>query len=414
MPWGDPCKSSNVFLQITSFSLGSPGVAPYDLSMSNAPVTHIDPHSFNADPYPILAEMRRTAPITFVPELNATLFTRRDDIHREEKRIDVFSSLQPDGLMTVLMGENMMRKDGDAHMTERRALFPALSPRTVAELWKPMFEEAAQEIIASLRPMGGCDLVRDYAMPVSAAALIAITGLREMTRPEMDRVSQHMIDGCANYAGDPDVEARCHAATALIDEHIDRMRAHPPERTALKVQLDAGLPMESVRANVKLVISGGQNEPRDAIAGTAWALLTHREQLDAVLAGDKSWQDAFAEYVRWESPIGMSPRVVARTDVVEGVTFEPGDRVFLMFSSAGRDEAYFDTPDAFDITRNTGPAIPFGAGPHFCAGAAASRCLITEIALPMLFDAFPNIELAGDAPFQGWAFRGPTSVPVRW
>jgi cytochrome P450 len=382
--------------------------------MSNAPVTHIDPAAFAADPYPLLADMRRKTPITYVPELDATLITRRDVIHREEKRIDVLSSLQPDGLMTKLMGENMMRKDGDAHMVERRALFPALSPRTVADHWKPMFETASRTILSELKPIGKCDLVTGFAMPVSAAALRAITGLTEMTNPEMDRVSQHMIDGCANYAGDPATEARCHAATALIDAHIDRMYTTPPPKSALAVMKDAELPMDSIRANIKLVISGGQNEPRDAIAGTVHALLTHPDQLALIRGGTATWADAFGEYVRWQSPIGMSPRIVARPDTVEGVQLKTGDRVFLMFSSASHDEAYFDDPAAFDITRDTGPAIPFGAGPHFCAGAAASRCLITEIALPMLFDALPDLRTDGPAPYQGWAFRGPTSVPVAW
>lgn len=380
--------------------------------MSNAPVTHIDPAAFAADPYPTLAAMRRDTPITYVPELDATLITRRDAIHREEKRTHVFSSLQPDGLMTRLMGENMMRKDGDAHMAERRALFPALSPRTVADHWKPMFETASTSILKDMKSLNNCDLVTDFAMPISAAALKAITGLTQMTQAEMDRVSQHMIDGCANYAGDPETESRCHRATALIDAHIDRMWDAPPPRSALAVMKDANLPMDSIRANIKLVISGGQNEPRDAIAGTVHALLTHPEQLRMIRAGAATWGDAFAEYVRWQSPIGMSPRITAVRDTVDGVTFEPGDRVFLMFSSASHDEAYFDAPQTFDITRDTGPAIPFGAGPHFCAGAAASRCLITQIALPMLFDAFPDIAPAGPAPFQGWAFRGPLSVPV--
>jgi len=382
--------------------------------MSDAPITHIDPSAFAADPYPILAKMRIHAPITHVPELGATLITRRDDIHREEKRTHVFSSSQPGGLMTVLMGENMMRKDGADHMAERRALFPALSPRAVAEHWQPMFETAAQAILADLAPKGRCDLVTDYAMPVSAAALIAITGLSEMSYAEMDRVSQHMIDGCANYGGDPAIEARCHAATALIDAHIDRMLDKAPPRSALAVQQEAGLPLQSIRANIKLVISGGQNEPRDAIAGTVFALLQHTENLTRVHAGHNSWQDAFSEYVRWISPIGMSPRLVAQADTVADVRFEKGDRVFLMFSSAGRDETYFENPDRYDITRDTGPAIPFGAGPHFCAGAAASRALITQVALPLLFDALPGLALDGPVPFQGWAFRGPTSVPVTW
>ncbi len=107
--------------------------------MSRPPEFHIDLARFASDPHPDLARMRREAPIAHVPELDAVLFTRRDDIHRHEKRVDVLSSDQPGGLMTVLMGQNMMRKDGEAHMRERRALFPSFSPRTVADHWKPKF-----------------------------------------------------------------------------------------------------------------------------------------------------------------------------------------------------------------------------------------------------------------------------------
>lgn len=107
--------------------------------MSNAPHFEIDVPSFWADPYPALAQMRKEAPIAFVPQLGSTVFTRRGDIFTQEKRIDVFSSHQPNGLMNVLMGHNMMRKDGDAHMSERQAMFPAVSPRTVRDTWSGNF-----------------------------------------------------------------------------------------------------------------------------------------------------------------------------------------------------------------------------------------------------------------------------------
>ena len=61
--------------------------------MSTAPHFPIDPQPFWRDPYPTLAEMRRDAPICFVPQLGSTLLTRRDDIFVSEKRIDVFSSV---------------------------------------------------------------------------------------------------------------------------------------------------------------------------------------------------------------------------------------------------------------------------------------------------------------------------------
>lgn len=385
--------------------------------MSTAPAYDIDPARFHADPYPDLARMRADGPVWQVPQLGATLFVRRADIFEQEKRIDVFSSYQPDGLMSVLMGENMMRKDGAPHAAERKATFPAFSPRTVRDAWTAQFRARTAEVLDRLAPRGGCDLVADYAMPVSAEALKAITGLTNMDWREMDRVSQGMIDGIANYGGDPSVEAHCNDCTASIDAHIDarleELRA-APDKSLLSVQLEAGLPMESVRANVKLAISGGQNEPRDAIAGATWALLTHPEQLAMIREGTATWRDAFEEYARWISPIGMSPRRVARADAVRDVAFEPEERVFFMFGSGNRDETVFDAPELFDITRDTGPSLAFGAGPHFCAGAAASRALISEVALPMLFDRFPDLALAGDVPFAGWAFRGPLKMPVSW
>lgn len=387
--------------------------------MSTAPHYEIDTKAFWADPYGDLARMRREMPIAYVPQLGATLLTRRDDISENEKKIDVFSSDQPDGLMTRLMGENLMRKDGDAHMAERKAIFPTVSPKTVKNVWQAQFEHHTDRVLGELLDKKACDLVTEFAMPVSAEALKAITGLTNMDYAEMDRVSQGMIDGCANYVGDAAVEANCHDCTRSIDRHIDAMLpevAARPNASLLSVQREAGLSDKQIRANIKLAISGGQNEPRDAIAGAAWALLSHPDQLQRVLDGEVPWLKAFEEYARWISPIAMSPRRVARRYALGEVIFEPEDRVFLMFGSGNRDEAIFDAPDRFDIERDVTKSISFGAGPHFCAGAWASRCLIAEVALPKLFAALPGLRLAdpGAVRFGGWAFRGPLTVPVVW
>ena len=65
--------------------------------MSNAPHVNVNLKEFERDPYPILKEMRAHNPICYVPELNATLLTQRDDIFINEKKTEIFSSLQPDG-----------------------------------------------------------------------------------------------------------------------------------------------------------------------------------------------------------------------------------------------------------------------------------------------------------------------------
>jgi len=388
--------------------------------MSSAPVINIDPAAFWQDPYPILAEMRDSAPICYVPEIGATLITLRDDIHTCEKNVSVFSSDQPGGLMNVLMGRNMMRKDGEEHRKERFVYYPTISPRKVEQIWAGMFAELTNTILDRFAPSGSTDLVPDYATAASGEALKAITGLTQVKFEDLDSWSQAMIDGVANYTGDPDIEARCISATEAIDQAIDE-RLPEIQRDAdaslLSVMTHAGLPDEMVRANIKLTISGGQNEPRDAIAGAIWALLEHRDQLELATSGEVSWQQVFEEYCRWIAPIGMSPRRIATEHSYGGVEFEPEERVFFMFSSANRDENYFDNPDVFDVTRDTSAALTFGAGPHFCAGAAASRSLVGDVALPRIFERLEQLRLDPNGPpveFGGWAFRGPLSVPVSW
>ena len=387
--------------------------------MSTAPRIEINLPAFHRDPYPELARMRRDAPIAFVPQLRSTLLCSRDDIVVSEKQIDVFSSHQPQGLMTKLMGLNMMRKDGDAHLNERKAIFPATSPKTVKAHWTARFKAQADRVLDALDPAGEGDFVRDFALPYAAECLKEITGLINMRFQDMDAWSQAMIDGIANYAGDPAAEARCLEATVGIDAAIDERAAslrRRPDASLLGVLLESGLPMESVRANIKLAISGGQNEPRKAIAGTVWALLTHPDQLGALRAGEVSWLQAFEEYARWISPIGMSPRRIARRWSIRDVTFETDEMVFLMFGSANRDEKYFAQAEKFDVHRDASKSIAFGAGPHFCAGAWASRAMIADVGLPTIFSRLRNLRIVGEEPIQvdGWAFRGLRNLPVAW
>jgi hypothetical protein len=387
--------------------------------MSSAPTYEIDVQRFWADPYPDLARMRKEAPIAFVPQLGSTIFTRRDDIFSQEKRIDLFSSHQPAGLMNRLMGHNMMRKDGEAHMSERAAMFPSVSPRAVRATWLRKFQAHADRILDELVPRGSADLVKALALPLSAECLKDITGLTNMRTQDMDAWSQAMIDGIANYTGDPAVEARCNAATAGIDAAIDDMVpvvTRQPDNSILSVLLAAGQPMGSVRANVKLAISGGQNEPRDAISGTVWALLTHPAQLQLVREAHAKWIDVFEEYTRWIAPIQMSPRRVAKPCSYAGIDFEPDERVFFMFGSANRDEACFTEPESFDITRDASKSIAFGAGPHYCAGAFASRAMVADVALPSIFSRLQKLRLDERVPVRigGWAFRGLLNLQVTW
>lgn len=376
---------------------------------------NINYSDFTNNPYPVFAKLRNSAPISFVPELDAILLTKHSDIFICEKNISVFSSVQPDGLMTKLMGQNMMRKDGEDHKAERRTIFPTVSPKTTQKVWKQKFVDHTKSILESLSDQDLIDVVNEFAKPVSAQALKSVTGLTNMTWQEMDRVSQGMIDGCANYIRDSSVEKNCYDCTRSIDNHIqERMeQGLGSDPSLLSVFASVNEKFETISANIKLAISGGQNEPRDAIAGTIATLLKNRQQLKKILDGEFNWLKAFEEYARWMSPIGMSPRRIAKDFCYKDFEFSENDRVFLMFGSANRDEDIFEKPNEFRLDRDVTQSISFGAGPHFCAGAWISKTLIAEVAIPMFFEKFPKIELQSEVEYSGWAFRGPKPFFVK-
>ena len=370
---------------------------------------------FSQNPYPTLSKLRKKAPISFVPQLGAILLSKHEDIFVCEKNISVFSSVQPDGLMTKLMGQNMMRKDGKEHKNERHIIFPTVSPKTTQNVWKQKFIDHTREILDNFSHLQDIDLVNEFAKPVSAEALKSITGLTNMTWQEMDRVSQGMIDGCANYTQNKEVEENCHNCTASIDFHIQERLEQDlgSDPSLLSVFALKNEKFETISANVKLAISGGQNEPRDAIAGTIATLLQNPKQLEKLLKGEIDWLMAFEEYARWMSPIGMSPRRIAKDFSYKDLNFFENDRVFLMFGSANRDEDIFEKPNEFMLDRDVARSISFGAGPHFCAGAWISKTLISEVAIPMLFEKFPNMKLLSRVEYSGWAFRGPKPFFVK-
>ena len=235
--------------------------------MTVAPHFSIDMTVFWHDPYPLLEKVRATGPVVFVPELDGVVMCDRDIIDQWEKHIDIFSSEQPGGLMTELMGKNMMRCDGESHQMQRRQMAPAVSPRAVKIHWQTAFADAAAGILDKLAPAGEADICVDYAMLLSGEALRLITGLTNVTASEMDAYSQAMIDGIANYQNNPEIRQRCVSSVAKLDAAIDdriaAFQINPPDphtiegATIIAVLLRAGAPLDQLRANVKLAISGG-------------------------------------------------------------------------------------------------------------------------------------------------------------
>lgn len=373
------------------------------------------------DPYPAFNRMRELAPAVLVEAANLVLVTRFDDIVTIERDPATYSADNPGSLVNKVMGPTFMRKDGAAHAAGRAAVAQAFQPRTVKEHWGPTFEAICERLIGELAGAGEADLYAALAAPMASLCLLEMIGFRDVTWETLALWSQSLIDGAGNYAGDPEIDSKATEASAGVDAAIDAVldhhRAHKsPAILSCMVHAEPPMPLEEIRANIKVIIGGGLNEPRDAILTLILALLSDPAQKARVLAEPELWATACEEAVRWISPIGMYPRRVARATELSGVVLPEGLQIGLCVGAANRDARRFAAPDRFDISRPKQSHLAFGSGPHFCAGAWVSRMTVGKIAVPMAFARLANLRLREDAPpaVRGWVFRGPVSLPVHW
>ena len=308
-----------------------------------------------------------------------------------------------------------------AMLKERAPINPGLRAKSVRASWAPRFERNARLQLEVLREHGPerAELNRDYAAPVAARNLVDLLGLREATPEQMERWSHAFIAGVGNLGDDASVWARCDDAQREVDDHLDALLPHlrrHPDASMTSALVNSGLAESAVRANVKLTISGGMNEPQHMVTNVVWALSRHPDQRDRVLADPALWPVVFDEALRWLSPIGMYPRETTRATALDGVELPRGAVLGVVIGAANRDPATFGHAERFDIARPERAHLGFGSGVHLCPGHWAARIAIGEIAVPLLYASLPGLRTdpRRDEAWFGWVFRGLTELPVTW
>jgi cytochrome P450 len=397
---------------------------PVPTDAAGAPVADwVDVAALATDPYPTYARLRAESPVAWVPQLNKFLVTTYAGCHSVEQDQEIFSANVSGATMTRAIGaQPMLRKDDPEHSLDRAPVNPVLRPKSIKEIWGPVFERNAESYLQKVAEIGPAeaDLNRDYAAPVASQNLIDLLGLKDVSVEQVRRWSHDFIAGMGNVLDDQSIWDRCDAAAAeadrLLEELIPFYRKNP-DASMLSAFANSGLPTSNVAANVKLTISGGMNEPQHMVTNMVWALSNHGGQREQVLADPSLWTSVFDEAVRWQSPIGMYPRETTRDTVLEGVHIPAGAGIGVVVASANHDDAHFGASAAeFDIHRPKRAHLAFGSGVHLCAGHWAAKTSIGQIAVPMAYKRFPGLrvdELRNES-WDGWVFRGLTSLPVTW
>ncbi|MFC0582619.1 cytochrome P450 [Micrococcoides hystricis] len=377
------------------------------------------------NPYPIFQRMREQGPIHWVPAVNRYLVIGFDEIDRIDHDADTFTANEEQSLQKKAMGHSMLRKDDPEHAYERKPFTPALGPRGVKKHWAAIFEKNLEHFLSEFEAKAvregdsfRGDIHKDFGSPYAAQNLVDVLGFENASWQDLARWSQDMIDATGNYADDPEVWARGKKAYDEVDAAIEELipkLTEEPNHSLLSGLLQYGMPIESIRANLKMSIGGGYNEPRDAFGTTVWALLERPHEYAKVASGEYDWRDAFDESVRWVAPIGMYSRQTTREVEIGGVTLPAKAKLGLCVGAANRDPAHFENPEEFQI----GPKrqhLAFGTGVHACAGVWVARSQLADLAFPEVFRRFKNLRLDPERPATagGWVFRGMLSLPVIW
>ena len=125
-----------------------------------------------------------------------------------------------------------------------------------------------------------------------------------------------------------------------------------------------------------LLVVAGNETTRNALSGGLVAFTRFPDQHRKLLDDPSLIDLAVDEIVRYVSPVMSFMRTVTEDHSYQGVDLEAGDRVFMLYQSANRDETVFDDPDEFRVDRDPNPHLGFGIGTHYCLGANLARAEI--------------------------------------
>jgi cytochrome P450 len=166
--------------------------------------------------------------------------------------------------------------------------------------------------------------------------------------------------------------------------------------------------------NLALLLLAGFETTTSLIGNGLMVLLQRPAQLKR-LRDDPGLAPSYVEeFLRYDAPVQLTSRIAAEDTVIEGQPLAPGSFVMVLIGSANRDPARFEHADEFHPDRPGNGSVSFGAGAHFCLGAALAR-LEARIAFPLLLNSFPGVTLAGEPVRRDrLVLRGYQSLPIAW
>jgi cytochrome P450 len=167
-----------------------------------------------------------------------------------------------------------------------------------------------------------------------------------------------------------------------------------------------------VAAFFVLLAVAGNDTTRQTTSHALKALTDFPEQRARLLQDfDNRIGTAVEEFIRFATPVMTFRRTAATDYELAGQTIRAGEKVAMFYASGNWDDAVFDDPDRFDLSRDPNPHVGFGGGgQHYCLGTHVARAQLRAI-FGELLRQLPDIEAGHPEYLAGNFIHGIRSMP---
>ena len=275
----------------------------------------------------------------------------------------------------------------------RQALNPYLSPAAVAR-WKPIMDEITRASLDEVIESGRIDFVDDLANIVPAVLTMGMLGMplsewithcepahasvyTPPSSPDVPRVFKMMMEARGKTAGWIE-EIRQHPRPGLLDGLINaEINGAPPSD-------------RDVLGAAQLLIGGGFDTTTALTAHSLEWLSENPAERERLIRERATLLDsATEEFLRFYTPASGDGRTISADCVIADTEFKEGDRLWLSWAMANRDETVFEDPNTIHLDRKGNRHSSFGLGIHRCIGSNVARATFKTMVTHVL-DRLPD------------------------
>lgn len=294
--------------------------------------------------------------------------------------------------------------DPPKHTRLRKLLAPSFSTKRIAG-WEQAIREVVHARIDGFATSGSADLSKEFAYRIPNAVLGRMIGADLEVSDRFVEWTEAFLRVRSNQLAEQDALRDWRLILELdrfAGSLIEDRRQNPADDLTtdmIQARTDDGEPALSTKeilASTMGYIGAGSESAAIMIVNTAYLLLTHPEQWDAVRSDRELIPAAVEEAMRLRGPVRCEARTVTVDAQLGGVPIPKGARVYLNFASANHDDEVFKDPEKFDVHRaNVTEHIGFGKWTHFCIGASLAR-MEGRVSIEALIDRLDGLRLAPD------------------